>query len=257
MHSALGNIGNEVAPMMDVHVTNKTYHKGAPSIIQNLDFEVKDGEFLAIVGPSGAGKSTLLNLIAGIDTKFEGHIRFNTLETRSSNLSIMFQEPRLMPWLNLQENVCLVSDSPKSTLAINRAAELLETVGITGSPEQYPGQLSGGMQRRVALARTLMADPDILLLDEPLVSLDQPAAMALRELLLRVWRARKCTVIYVTHQLEEAVVLADRILFLSTSPTSIIREEIIDLPRPRRTQDVDAVKHGICKRAGLLSGRLA
>ena len=242
--------------MMNVHVSNKSYDRGAMSIIQNLDFDVRDGEFLAIVGPSGAGKSTLLNLIAGIDPDFDGHIGSIATEDGSSNLGIMFQEPRLMPWLTLRENVCLVSDSPKSTLSIQRATELLETVGIVGSSGQYPGQLSGGMQRRVAFARALMSDPDLLLLDEPLVSLDQPSAIALRQLLLNVWQARNCTVVYVTHQIEEAVALADRILFLSTSPTSIIREEIIDLPRPRRAQDVDELKLSLCEEVGLLSGRL-
>ena len=252
----MGKFGNAVAAMMQVHIANKSYCKGGTSVIQDLDFDVKAGEFLAIVGPSGAGKSTLLNLIAGVDTKFDGHITTSIGGTGPQNLGIMFQEPRLMPWLTLLENVCLVSDSPKSTLAIAKATVMLETVGITASSAQYPGQLSGGMQRRVALARALMSEPDILLLDEPLVSLDQPAAMELRQLLLKVWREHKFTIVYVTHQLDEAITMADRILFLSTSPTKIIREERIDLPRPRQLRDVDALRISLCDREGLLSGRL-
>ena len=161
-----------------------------------------------------------------------------------------------MPWLSVLENVCLVSESQKSTLAIQRACQLLDDVGLMGMAEQYPNQLSGGMQRRVALARALMAEPDILLLDEPLVSLDQPAAAQLRELLLNVWQARQFSIVYVTHQLDEAVAMADRILFLSTSPARIIREEIIDLPRPRQQQDIDVLTLSLRDRAGLLNGRM-
>lgn len=162
-----------------------------------------------------------------------------------------------MPWLTLLENVCLVSESQKSTLTIQRAHTLLNDVGLAGLADQYPNQLSGGMQRRVALARALMAEPDIMLLDEPLVSLDQPAAAELRELLLSVWQARQFTVVYVTHQLDEAVALADRILFLSTSPARVIREEIIELPRPRRRQDIDALNIDLADRVDLLNGRMA
>jgi ABC-type nitrate/sulfonate/bicarbonate transport system ATPase subunit len=244
--------------MMTVNIANKSYYRdgAAAAVIQDLAFEVKTGEFLAIVGPSGAGKSTMLNLIAGVDTKFDGRISHSNSNTGSPKLGIMFQEPRLMPWLTLLENVCLVSDSPKSTLTAVRAEAMLNTVGIAASSAQYPSQLSGGMQRRVALARALMSEPDVLLLDEPLVSLDQPAAMELRQLLLTVWQKHKFTIVYVTHQLEEAITMADRILFLSATPTKIIREECIDLPRPRQLLDVDALRISLCDREGLLSGRL-
>jgi NitT/TauT family transport system ATP-binding protein len=242
--------------MMKVHITEKRYHIASVPVIKDLDLDLQDGEFVAIVGPSGAGKSSLLNLIAGIDSQFEGSICPQRALSRPLNVGIMFQEPRLMPWLTLLENVCLVSESQKSTLTIQRALRLLDDVGLTGLAEQYPNQLSGGMQRRVALARALMAEPDILLLDEPLVSLDQPAVAELRNLLLRVWQARKFTVVYVTHQLEEALAMADRILFLSTSPARIIRDEIINLPRPRRCQDITALKVDLCGQVDLLNGRM-
>jgi len=240
--------------MMNVRISTKAYANSAAPVIKDLNFNLERGEFLAIVGPSGAGKSSLLNLIAGVDTKFEGSIVSQTPDAKPLTIGIMFQEPRLMPWLTLLENVCLVSDSLKSTLVITRAHALLDDVGLAGLAGQYPNQLSGGMQRRVALARALMAEPDILLLDEPLVSLDQPAATQLRELLHSVWQARQFTVVYVTHQLDEAIAMADRILFLSTSPARIIKEEIIDLPRPRQQQNIDALGASLRGRAGLLSG---
>jgi NitT/TauT family transport system ATP-binding protein len=243
--------------MMNVHIAEKRYPNASVPIIKDLRFALNSGEFVAIVGPSGAGKSSLLNLIAGIDCKFEGSIRDQRTGLTPLNVGMMFQEARLMPWLTLLENVCLVSESQKSTLTIQRAHTLLNDVGLAGLADQYPNQLSGGMQRRVALARALMAEPDIMLLDEPLVSLDQPAAAELRELLLSVWQARQFTVVYVTHQLDEAVALADRILFLSTSPSRVIREEIIELPRPRRRQDIDALTIDLADRVDLLNGRMA
>jgi len=242
--------------MMNVRISTKAYANSAVPVIKDLNFNLERGEVLAIVGPSGAGKSSLLNLIAGVDTQFDGQIFSPSPDAKRFSVGIMFQEARLMPWLSVLENVCLVSESQKSTLAIQRACQLLDDVGLMGMAEQYPNQLSGGMQRRVALARALMAEPDILLLDEPLVSLDQPAATQLRELLLSVWQARQFSIVYVTHQLDEAVAMADRILFLSTSPARIIREEIIDLPRPRQQQDIDVLTLSLRDRAGLLNGRM-
>ena len=200
--------------------------------LDHLDLTVEPGEFLCLVGPSGSGKTTLLRILAGLDRGFTGRLSLPP----GLHSAIVFQEPRLMPWLTVLENLLLVAPSGKSgsgdAAAPERALALLREVDIAGFADAYPGQLSGGMQRRAALARALLVAPELLLMDEPFVSLDMPTASHLRALVTRLWHSRRMTSIFVTHDLREAVVLATRILFLTRSPGRAALDWRPDLPPP-------------------------
>ncbi|WP_148252682.1 ABC transporter ATP-binding protein [Aidingimonas lacisalsi] len=207
-------------------------------VLQDLSFTAHAGEFVALVGPSGAGKSTLLHLIAGLDDQFSGGIRWNDRPLDQGRhpeerLGIMFQEPRLMPWLSSLDNVRLVQ-RPADT---ERAVALLTDVGLGDALDAWPHQLSGGMQRRLALARAFVVTPRLLLMDEPFVSLDMPTGDRLRDSLQALWQRDRPLVLFVTHDLREALALADRILFLSTSPGRLILDFRVPLERPRRRED--------------------
>lgn len=208
--------------------------------LQNLNFSVAAGRFVALVGPSGAGKTSLLNIILGLDDDYEGEVLINGQKIRRcdrypAKLGCMFQEPRLMPWLTVAQNLELVlDDSPDKN---DHVQKLLEQVGLSGRETSYPGQLSGGMQRRAALARAFAVNPNLLLMDEPFLSLDDPSADRLRHLLLMLWRDLRPTVVFVTHNLREALALADEVIFLSASPGTVIRRFIVDMERPRELQD--------------------
>ena len=220
-----------------IQIANKSYKTPPTVAIRNLELTVKASEFVAILGPSGAGKSTLLNLISRLDEDFSGSITFSpdiNLITGKTSLGFVFQEPRLMPWLTAIENVSLVLDnSPESQ---RRARELLHDVELKGFEDAYPNQLSGGMQRRVAMARAFAIEPAVLLLDEPFASLDAPGAQRLRELLLKLCERLSPTVVLVTHDLNEAIALADRLVFLSERPARVMCEETISLQHPRHPQ---------------------
>jgi ABC-type nitrate/sulfonate/bicarbonate transport system ATPase subunit len=240
-----------------VSIDSKHYASTGVCTIQDLSFSVEAGEFVAIVGPSGAGKTTLLNLIAGLDREMEGHIELfgNPLHhdaERRENIGFLFQDSRLMPWLDVLENVRLViAREPDSR---QRAADLIAQVGLEEFAHAYPGQLSGGMQRRVALARAFAVNPRLLLMDEPFHSLDAPTADYLRSLLLALWQRTRPTVLYVTHNLREALALADRVIFLSRRPAKQVLELPVDLPRPRGLEHsaVNALYERILRRHPML-----
>jgi len=197
--------------------------------LDHLDLTVEPGEFLCPVGPSGSGKTTLLRILAGLDRGFTGRLSLPP----GLHSAIVFQEPRLMPWLTVLENLLLVAPAGAGDAAArDRALALLQEVDIAGFADAYPGQLSGGMQRRVALARALSVAPELLLMDEPFVSLDMPTATYLRALVTRLWHSRGMTSIFVTHDLREAVVLATRILFLTRAPGRPALDWRPDLPPP-------------------------
>lgn len=194
---------------------------GALPVLRGISFEIRPGAFIALVGPSGAGKTTLLNIMGGLDQDFEGHLDWGT--GGPGRIGYVFQEPRLMPWLSVRRNLELVM---RDGLAVgDRIEHLLARVGLAGRSEALPGELSGGMQRRVSLARALAIEPDMLLLDEPFASLDEPTAENLRRLLLRLWQERQNAVLLVTHNLREALALADEVLFLSRDPARILHRE--------------------------------
>ncbi|MEW8522256.1 MAG: ABC transporter ATP-binding protein [Candidatus Thiodiazotropha endolucinida] len=222
-------------------------------MIKNLEFEIVTDAFISLVGPSGAGKSTLLNILSGLDGNFDGSLEW--VDGGPGCVSYVFQDPRLMPWLTVRENVELVmNDAKKDSSWVDH---LLQLVELDERADAFPGQLSGGMQRRVALARAMAIKPDILLLDEPFSSLDAPTAASLREMVLDLWRDHSSAVILVTHNLNEALELADQILFLSKGPASIIHQEALQPSRidPTVERDSDNLAKALLKRQpGILSG---
>lgn len=211
-------------------------------VLQQISFEVKPKEFFCILGPSGCGKSTLLNILSGLLQPTSGEIIIDgkplDVDIRK-NIGYVFQDPRLLPWRNVLHNVAFGLENknlPKSEV-VNRANEQIQLVGLSEFKYSYPNQLSGGMRQRVALARVLATDPDIILMDEPFGSLDFHTRNLLQKELLSLWMKKKRTIIFVTHDPYEAVFLADRILILGNRPAVVKSCQTINLPRPRRWQD--------------------
>ena len=241
-----------------IAIERKTFESPPTVALEGLAFNVEPGEFVAIVGPSGAGKSTLLNIVAGLDPRYAGEVACtNGVEDgREHRVGFVFQAPRLMPWLTALENVRLVL--PQEDGSVEAAREMLVEVGLQGFEDAYPGQLSGGMQRRVALARAFSVRPLLLLMDEPFASLDEPLAWRLRGGLHDLWHRHRPTVLFVTHDLTEALSLADRVLFLSPRPGRVVWEQPVDLPRPREGDDpgVERLRADLLSRhPELLAGR--
>lgn len=214
-------------------------------VLRGLQLSVGGGESLAIVGPSGCGKTTLLRVLAGLEDPDDGEVEIDGAPVHGigRQRAVIFQEPRLLPWLTVLQNVAFGLEvrgiDPRG--AQDRARRYIRLVGMTGFEEAYPRQLSGGMAQRVGIARALTVQPEILLLDEPLGALDAMTKLTMQEELARIWREEKVTMILVTHDLEEAIFLADRVLVMSKDgapPRSIA----IDLPRPRDRSEPDFVK---------------
>ncbi len=217
--------------MIKVDISSKTYQQSSFSALTNVQFEIKSGEFCCIVGPSGCGKTTLLNLISGLDQNFEGSVSIDGgTPLAGPTPGYMFQTSQLMPWLTVRENIELVQVEGD---AGSKVTDMLGEIGLEEFADVYPNQLSGGMRRRVALARAIIIEPPLLLLDEPFQSLDAPEANRLRRLLIEVCGRRFSTVLFVTHDLREALFLADRVLFVSSSPGRVVLEHVVDIPRPR------------------------
>ena len=253
-----------------IEIERKVFESPPTVALEGLAFTVEPGEFVAIVGPSGAGKSTLLNIVAGLDRRYEGKVAPAAGEDGAQvrRVSYVFQTPRLMPWLTALENVRLVLPHETGDKGgdktgdkggdIEAALEILEEVGLRGFEDAYPGQLSGGMRRRVALARAFSVNPALLLMDEPFASLDDPLAWRLRGRLHELWCRRRSTVLFVTHDLKEALSLADRVLFLSPRPGRIVWEQPVELPHPRSHDDrgVERLRADLLARhPELLAGR--
>jgi len=219
---------------IQINIINKTYPaiEQAESLtaIANLNLTLKSGEFICLVGPSGCGKTTLLNIIADLDNDYQGSIGLSQKSSRPK-IGYIFQNPRLLPWRTVRENIELVVEE---SLSANIIDNLLEVMQLTPSQHVYPERLSLGMSRRVAITRAFAVDPDLLLMDEPFVSLDAPTARQIRDLLLSLWQQRPHTVLFVTHDLREAIALADRLIFLSSSPMSVISEINVPIPRAER-----------------------
>lgn len=226
---------------LDINIRSKSYAAYSEVILRDLQVSVAAGEFVSVIGPSGTGKTTLLNIIGGLDTDYEGDIEFDHQRVRETEViqSYMFQEPRLMPWLTVEDNIYLVMGDLLNKRDV--VQNLICDVELAGYETAYPLQLSGGMQRRVALARAFSIQPQLLLMDEPFVSLDIPTAGRLRDYLTSIWIKNKPTVIFVTHDVREAILLSDRIIFLSKKPANIIKEINIDVERPRRIDSVDVM----------------
>lgn len=206
-------------------------------VLRDLNLDIRGGEALAIVGPSGCGKTTLLRVLAGLETPDAGAVLIdgNPVRGVGSERAIIFQEPRLLPWLTVLENVAFGLDVRGATRveAEARARHHIRLVGLAEFEGAYPRQLSGGMAQRVGIARALTVQPEILLLDEPLGALDAMTKLTMQEELARIWREEKVTMILVTHDLEEAIFLADRVLVLPKEKGRTPRLIEVDLPRPR------------------------
>ena len=224
-----------IIKMIQIDISSKNYRRDnqqSPLIVlSDIQFGVKSGEFCCVVGPSGCGKTTLLNLISGLDKEFEGLVAIDGgAPSAGPTPGYMFQSSRLMPWLTVRENVELVQVGDESE---SKVLDLLREMGLEDFVDVYPRQLSGGMRRRVALARAIINEPPLLLLDEPFMSLDAPVANHLRKLLIEVCGRRSSTVLFVTHDLREALYLADRVLFVSSRPGRVVLDHVVDIPRPR------------------------
>ena len=209
----------------------------AHQALDGLNLDINDGEFLCLVGPSGSGKTTLLRILAGLDSDFSGELRLPA----GLRAAIVFQEPRLMPWSTALHNLLLVAPAGDAD-ARRRALDLLRELDVATFADAFPGQISGGMQRRVALARALLVNPDLMLMDEPFVSVDKPTAEHLRALVVRLWRDRRITILFVTHDLSEAMTLGTRLVFLTKPPGRVLLDWHLDLPPPglRRPTQIHA-----------------
>lgn len=221
---------------VDVH--QKIYENGCLAI-ENLKLSCGKGEFIAIVGPSGAGKSTLLNIVSGLDNDYSGSVTFagQAFNPSTVRLGFLFQECRLLPWLTVYQNLQLVIKNAGAAVQAKPLDDWLQCVGLQGCGDLFPGQLSGGMQRRVALLRAFIVAPDVLLMDEPFQSLDAPTAAQLRRLLHELWQHSAPTVLFVTHNLREAISVASRIVFLSARPSQVI----LDYPLARSAACVTTI----------------
>jgi sulfonate transport system ATP-binding protein len=217
------------------------------TVLRNLDLDISGGECLAIVGASGSGKTTLLRVLAGLERADAGRVEIDGVPVTGvgNERAVIFQEPRLLPWLTVLENVAFgleVRGTPRQE-AQQRARRSILLVGLGDFTEAYPRQLSGGMAQRVGIARALAVQPEILLLDEPLGALDAMTKIGMQEELVRIWREENVTMVLVTHDLEEAIFLADRVLVLPRQRGADVRVIDIDLPRPRDRSEARFVRY--------------
>jgi len=214
-----------------------THRYGSLVVHEGLKLALKANEFLCICGPSGCGKSTLLDIFAGIIKPSVGHVLIDgePADPKRHNISFVFQEPSTLPWLNVWDNIATGLRIKKRSAAEVRAKvdDIISVVGLRGFEEYYPHQISGGMKQRVSIARAFATDADLVLMDEPFVSLDQPTREKMQREVLSIWEHRKRTIVFVTHNLEEAVFLGDRVIMLSAKPARIVADLAVDLPRPR------------------------
>jgi NitT/TauT family transport system ATP-binding protein len=241
-----------VAPL-SVRIDEKSFDRAAGGevlVLRGLAFEMAPQTFTCLLGPSGCGKTTTLRIVLGLDDDFRGAISPGLRQVR---LAAVFQEPRLLPWRTVEQNIRLALPPD---LAGKDLSALLDAVGLGGFRNSYPGELSLGMARRASLARAFAVEPEVLLLDEPFVSLDEATANRLRDLLIELWRSHPITVLMVTHNLREAVRLADRLVVLSPRPAHVVG--VMDMPLPRSERHGPALDRTVAELVsrfpGLASG---
>lgn len=215
---------------------NKGFHTNGnvTHVLNRIGLTINENEFITFIGPSGCGKSTLLRIVAGLDQAYDGTVEINGKQVTgpSRDKGFIFQEHRLFPWLTVEEN--LAADyNLKDPKVRTKVSELIKTVRLTGFEKAYPKQLSGGMAQRVAIARALLRNPQVLLLDEPFGALDAFTRSHLQEVLLDVWRENQTTVLFVTHDIDEAVFLSNKVVVLDARPGTVKATFQIDLPYPR------------------------
>jgi ABC-type nitrate/sulfonate/bicarbonate transport system ATPase subunit len=243
----------EAAPLLELNGISKTF--GSVQAVRDLSLSVEPGEFVTVVGPSGCGKSTLFNMVAGLDEPDPGGIlRFKGRGCHASELlgrvSFMPQRDLLLPWRNVVDNAILANEIEGANRAEARAKALrmLPEFGLTGFEKQYPHQLSGGMRQRVALMRTFMFERDLMLLDEPFGALDALTRTLMQRWLLDVWQRHRRTILFITHDVDEAIFLGDRVLVMSARPGHVKHARRVDLPRPRAAELVTSPEFIALKR---------
>ncbi len=224
------------ASVVALRAVAKTFASGTQAL-DGLDLDVRPGEFVSLLGPSGCGKSTALRLIAGLSEPTAGTITWGGSAATSAapEIGFVFQEPTLMPWTTVARNVDLPLrlNGASSAKAAPRVAAVLERVGLAGFRDAYPRELSGGMKMRVSIARALVTDPDLLLMDEPFAALDEITRFKLNNDLLELWRALRKTVVFVTHSVFESVYLSHRIVVMTPRPGRVFKELVVEAPYPR------------------------
>jgi len=223
--------------LLDIRRLSKTFQtqKGSVQAIHDIDLQVREGEFITVIGPSGCGKSTLLKIVAGLDAAYVGDVMLGDRRVEGPGIDkgFIFQEPRLFPWLTVEKNIAADLSLAKPDIR-QRVDELIKLVRLEGFEKAYPRELPGGMAQRVAIARALLRDPRVLLLDEPFGALDAFTRSHMQEVLLDIWQKNRTTMIFVTHDIDEAVFLANRIVILKPRPGAIRTVIANDLPFPRK-----------------------
>jgi NitT/TauT family transport system ATP-binding protein len=228
-----------MAALLSIEGVNKEYHVRGRKVfaLDSVDLSVSEGEFVTIVGPSGCGKSTLLNLIVGLLRSTSGRILFrgDPIDGICTKIGYVTQKDNLLPWRTLLENVEIALEIRGTERAARRrkAEELIGQVGLNGFEDHYPHELSGGMRQRANIIRTLIYDPELILMDEPFGPLDAQTRIVLQDQLLKLWYASKKTIVFITHDLIEAITLADRVVLMSSRPGRIKSIENVTIPRPR------------------------
>jgi NitT/TauT family transport system ATP-binding protein len=235
----------DTTPAISLRNATKTFatRGGTPfTAITDVTLDVAAGEFVTIVGPTGCGKSTTLSLVSGLEPATEGTVRVHGQPVTGipDGVGYMFQADAVLPWKNVLDNVAVglrYGGVPKAE-ALERARDWIERVGLSGFEDRYPHQLSGGMRKRVAMAQSLIGEPSLLLLDEPFGALDVQTRELMQDELLELWSGTGAAVVFVTHDLTEAIALADRVVVMTAGPATIKDIVPIDLPRPRRVEDI-------------------
>ncbi|MEK3936214.1 ABC transporter ATP-binding protein [Sporosarcina sp. FSL W7-1349] len=223
------------------NLTKAFYKKqGSVTALDNINLTIDEGEFVCLVGPSGCGKTTLLRILAGLESPSIGDFTIATAGEDRPLQSMVFQERGIIPWLTVEENVAFglkMRHLPKKLIR-ERTDYYLKKTGLQKFSSLYPKELSGGMKQRVSIARAFANDPEILLMDEPFAALDEQNKFILQEELLSIWEETGKTVLFITHSIDEALLLGDRILLMSSQPGRIVEEIRIDMPRPRTMEDI-------------------
>jgi NitT/TauT family transport system ATP-binding protein len=237
------------APKIETRHVSKIYETAAGPVtaVDDFSLDVADGEFVCIVGPSGCGKSTYLRMLAGLDAHSAGTIAIRAGDDPKRPLnSVVFQEYAVFPWKTVIENVAfgLQMRGIGKAERLGIAERWLERVGLRKFAQYYPYQISGGMKQRVSIVRALANDPEVLLMDEPLGALDAQTRIVLQDELLRIWEETRKTVVYITHSLDEAILLGDRVILMTAHPGRLLSTFAIDIPRPRTIETMNTPEFG-------------
>jgi NitT/TauT family transport system ATP-binding protein len=238
--------GGSTAPRVRIDRLGKVFETGktATVAVQEFSLDIADGEFVCIVGPSGCGKTTVLRIVAGLDRQSSGTllVRRSATAAQQPLNAMVFQEHGLFPWLTVADNVAygLEMRGIGKRERLQRIAPFLDMIGLARFRDHYPGQLSGGMKQRVSIARAFVNDPEILLMDEPFAALDAQNKIIMQEELLRIWERNRKTVIFITHAIDEAITMGDRVVVMTANPGRIKEIVPIAFPRPRNVAELKA-----------------